>query len=84
MNLKTTWNTLNHSDIWKRATKTGVQVFIPLFLAGLANVQQVFIHQGLSAGKSALFALVVSAGGTAVSAIWNYILQLSTPHITQP
>lgn len=82
--LRTTWNTLNHRDIAVRAAKTFVAAFIPVFGAGLANLQSQFVNGGLSAAKSAGVALVVAALSAGITAVWNYGIQLYTPHITQP
>lgn len=84
MNLKTTWNTLNHRDVWTRAGKTAVQAFIPAFLLGLANVQHIFVQSGLNDAEKALYSLALAAAAAAGSAVWNYYKQLTTPHIAPP
>lgn len=82
--LKTTWNTLNHKDVLVRSAKTFVAAFVPVFGAGLVNLQSQFVDGGLNAGKSALIALTVAAVSAGITAVWNYAIQLATPHISVP
>lgn len=82
--LKTTFNTLNHKDVFVRSAKTFVAAFLPIFGAGLVNLQSQFVNNGLGAGESALIALVLAAVSAGITAVWNYAIQLATPHIAPP
>ncbi len=76
---------LNHKDIWIRAGKTFVAAFIPIFIAGLSNLQRVFVTNGLTGARAAALGLVVAAFSAAITAVWNYALQISsTPSKTPP
>ena len=77
MNLKTTLNTLKHKDVLVRALKTGATVFIVTLAGSLVNIASL-------PSLSDLEKLVVAAGCAAGTAVLNYAIQLSTPHITQP
>lgn len=78
------FNTLNHKDVLVRALKTFVAAFLPIFGAGLVNLQSQFVNGGLSASKSALVALIVAAISAGITAVWNYGIQLATPQIKPP
>jgi hypothetical protein len=66
---------VDKQDVFNRATKTFLAVFVPLFVAGLSNLQQVFVKNGLTATKAALLSLTVSATAAAITAVWNAFLQ---------
>lgn len=77
MNLKTTWNTLNHKDIAVRALKTGTTVFVVTLAGSLANIAAL---PSLSDLEKLLVAALCAAG----TAILNYAIQLLTPQIQLP
>lgn len=74
MNLKTTFNTLNHQDVLVRALKTGATVFVVTLAGSLANVAAL-------PSLSDLEKLVIAAACAAGTAVLNYVIQLATPHI---
>lgn len=84
IDLKTTWNTLNHKDVWMKAYRTGLAAFIITFSAGLTNVLSFFIKQDVDSAKKALGALILASGAAAATAVYHYYKQLSTPQITPP
>lgn len=77
LDLKATFNTLNHKDILIRALKTGVTVFVVTLAGSLVNIAAL---PSLSDLEKLLLA-ALSAAGTAVL---NYAIQLSTNHIQTP
>lgn len=77
MNLKTTFNTLNHKDVLVRSIKTGGTVFVITLAGSLANIASLPSLNDLEK----LLIAALSAAGTAVL---NYVVQLATPHISQP
>ena len=61
-------------DTLTRAAKTFVQVFVPLFAAGLTGVDSL----------NALTVLALSAASAALAAAWNTVSKPSLPAETDP
>ena len=77
IDLKTTFNTLNHKDILIRSLKTGGTVFIVTLAGSLANIAAL-------PSLNDLEKLVIAALSAAGTAVLNYVIQLSTNHIQPP
>lgn len=68
-------NQLDHKDVWLRAVKTGLTVFVITLAGSFANLAAL---PSLNDAEKLLIA-ALSAAGTAVL---NYVIQIAKPHIS--
>jgi len=67
---------VDHKDVWVRALKTAVQAFVGVFVVAVSDLFDVYHRSGFTGLKSSAIALASAGLAAAVSAIWNYYLEL--------
>lgn len=67
---------LDHKDVLIRTLKTAVATFLGVYVSALTNLFSLLQAWNIDSLEKALVALIPAAASAAVTAIWNYILQI--------